>query len=64
MAFTKAERLAVFLERLLRLPAASSFEKARQQLVDTLNQIEDEMSGVPKQPGSVDKRRPDVPAAR
>lgn len=50
MAFTKTARLAVFLERLLRLPAASSFDEARRQLADTLNNVEDEMSGMPSNP--------------
>ena len=43
------ERLAEFYRRLRERPQASSAEAAFQQLCETLDQIEDEMSGITKQ---------------
>jgi hypothetical protein len=46
---TKQERLLAFLERLAERPAAWDFETARQLLSDVLNEVEDQLSGVPNQ---------------
>lgn len=47
---SKTERLAEFFQRLQGLAPASSFEEAYQQLCGTLDQVEDEMSGLPNEP--------------
>lgn len=45
-----AERLAIVYERLDKLPAPTSAEEALQQLCSTLEEVEDELSGIPKNP--------------
>jgi len=47
---TKFQRLREFIVRLESLPAASTFDEARRLLSDTLNRVEDEMSGVAYDP--------------
>lgn len=43
----KADRLRIFFERLNEAPPADSCESALTLLVETLNGVEDEFSGVP-----------------
>jgi hypothetical protein len=47
---SKAERLAEFFRRLGEAGAASSFDEAYRLLCSTLDQVEDEMSGLPNEP--------------
>ena len=47
---SKQERLCYFIERLKNLPGMDSKESAQQQISDTLNEVEDEYSGVPYNP--------------
>jgi hypothetical protein len=46
----KRERLAVFAERLLKAPRASSAEEAYVLLSDTLNAVENEFTSIPFDP--------------
>ena len=45
MAYNKAERLAIFRERLEKAPAARSAEEAYGLVARILNEVEDEFSG-------------------
>jgi len=47
MPLPKSVRLQEFLRRLRSLPAAANHDQARAQLEETLNAVEDELSGVP-----------------
>lgn len=49
---TKAERLALFYERLLAAPAAGSHDEAYALLCSTLNAVEEEHSGAPYNPNA------------
>lgn len=49
---SKEERLKEVFRRLSSLPPASTFEEAYRQLCETLDQVEDEMSGLPNEPES------------
>jgi hypothetical protein len=51
MSLRKQERLDEFVRRLAALPAARSHDEARRLIEVTLNQVEDELSGVPYDPG-------------
>ena len=51
-AASKSLRLAEFLRRLGRAPAAQSYDEARQQIAAILNAVEDEMSGIPYDPSA------------
>jgi hypothetical protein len=46
----KRVRFAEFIRRLQGLPPASGHDQARRQIADTLNNVEDELSGVPFDP--------------
>jgi len=48
----RSERFALFIATLNALPAASTFGEVRNQLADTLNGIEDQLSGVPFSPST------------
>jgi len=47
---SRTERLQEFLRRLEQSPLASTFEDARRTLNESLNAVEDELSGVPFNP--------------
>lgn len=52
MPTSRSLRLTYFLQRLASLPTASSLAEARTQLDSTLNEVEDEHSGVPFDPSN------------
>jgi hypothetical protein len=52
MPLPKAKRLAEFFRRLAQNDPAATFDDARRQIADTLNAVEDELSGVPFDPGA------------
>lgn len=52
MPIPKSDRFEFFITSLSVLPPASSSDEARGQLADTLNQIEDQFSGVPFNPSA------------
>jgi hypothetical protein len=47
MKLSKPERLAIFAERLMTAPAASSAEEAIEMIASILNDVEDEFSSIP-----------------
>jgi hypothetical protein len=47
MPLPKGDRFAEFVRRLAKLPLVSTHDEARRQIGETLNQVEDELSGVP-----------------
>jgi len=49
---SRAERFREFLRRLEEGPNAPGFDEARKLLDETLNAVEDELSGVPFNPGT------------
>ncbi len=49
---SRSFRLALFIQRLASLPRAHSLAEARGQVEDTLNAVEDELSGVPFDPAN------------
>jgi hypothetical protein len=48
----RSQRLQVFLHRLEHSSRASDFEEARRLVAETLNAVEDELSGVPYDPAT------------
>ena len=49
---TTGERLKEFFRRLLAAPAAASFDEAYQQLCDTPDAVEDELTHIPNNPAT------------
>jgi hypothetical protein len=49
---TKDERFALFLQRLVAATPASTAREAFELLSETLNEVEDELTDIPYQPGS------------
>lgn len=49
---SKARRLEEFSRRLNASPAAGNFEEAWRQITETLNQVEDELSGIANNPAA------------
>ena len=49
---SRQERFAEFLGRLEQAPAASTFGQAYELMCRTLNEVEDELSGIPYDPAS------------
>jgi hypothetical protein len=49
---SKTERLAEFLARLSSLPRASDFDETYDQLCSTLNDVENDMTSIPYDPGN------------
>jgi hypothetical protein len=52
MGVPKSVRLREFFRRLLEAPGADTFDEAFQQLCNILNEVEDELTGIPYDPGS------------
>jgi hypothetical protein len=50
MEVSKQERLQEIYRRLAQAPAAGTFTEMRRQLDDVLNEVEDQLSGVPFDP--------------
>ena len=50
MVFSREQRFREFVRRLREAPPSAGFDEARQLLAQTLNAVEDEMSGVPYDP--------------
>ena len=50
VAYSKPERLAIFIERLTNAAPSTSADEAFALLAATLNDVEDELSGVPFDP--------------
>ncbi len=48
----RSQRLQVFLRRVEQSRGASDFEEARRLVAETLNAVEDELSGVPYDPAT------------
>lgn len=55
---SKKERLAIFYARLAAEPAAASHDEARALLERVLNAVENEFSGVPYEPESMERMYP------
>ena len=47
---SRNERLEEFFRRMLEAPASSSFDEAYQKFCSTLDQVEDELTGLPNEP--------------
>jgi hypothetical protein len=52
MVVPKRERLQEFYRRLMEAPRAATFDEALSQLTAILNAVEDELAGVPSEPGN------------
>lgn len=52
MVVPKRDRLREFYRRLTEAPHAASFEEALHQLTYILNAVEDELTGIPDDPGN------------
>lgn len=52
MEVPKAERLREFYRRLMEAPAAATRDEALSQLASILDAVEDELTGIPNDPGN------------
>lgn len=52
MVVPKRDRLQEFYRRLMEAPHAATFDEALSQLTDIVNAVEDDLAGVPNDPGN------------
>lgn len=52
MGIPKRDRLREFYRRLMKAPAVATFDEALNQLTEILDEVEDELTGIPNDPGN------------